>query len=326
MLFYKDVNTIFFQEKSYLVKTKVNLSNTVDLSFLSLNDIYGINRIYHPCSAISRKAGESIEYGHFVMYIFDGEECRVYDDNRINYVPTKSVLVDEEFQRSIDAVSYIHKIDNIKTQSLPNSQWSLTHEKEEEVKGIFISQTDEDFRIVRSPNIRSLDGKRWSSSEVINGAFEFMSSKLKCIERLSYITMEPYATESFNFNSLKEKMSEYTKTLIIPILEKHNWFSIACYLNEKVIIFLDSISLEIKLKYFQKMLQIISLLFPVVNMEEWALMHPDNLSPQIDGFNCGIHEFSTLIIYFFQTLIKLMLLQTTVMKILQLLAIGLLTD
>ena len=94
----------------------------MDLSFLSLKDIYGIIRIYHPCSAISRKAGESIECGHFVTYIFDEEECRVYDDNRINYVPTKSVLVDEEFQRSIDAVSYIRKIDNIQTQSLPNSQ------------------------------------------------------------------------------------------------------------------------------------------------------------------------------------------------------------
>ena len=64
----------FLQKKSYLVKTKVNLSNTMDLSFLSLKDIYGTNHIYHLCSALSRKAGESIEYGHFVAYVFDGEE------------------------------------------------------------------------------------------------------------------------------------------------------------------------------------------------------------------------------------------------------------
>ena len=37
------------------------------------------------------------------------------------------------------------------------------------------------------------------------------------------------------------------------------------------------------------MLQIIFLLFPVVNIEEWALIQPKNLLPQIDGFNCGIH-------------------------------------
>ena len=48
-------------------------------------------------------------------------------------------------------------------------------------------------------------------------------------------------------------------------------------------------SSEIRIKYFQKMLQIISLLFSVVNIEEWALIQPDNLLPQIDGFNCGIH-------------------------------------
>ena len=91
-----------------------------------------------------------------------------------------------------------------------------------------------------------------------------MSRKLKCAESLSYITVEPYATELFNSNYLKEKMSEH-------------------------IICLDSMSLEIKLKYFQKMLQIISLIFPVVNIEEWALIQPDNLLPQIDGFNCGIY-------------------------------------
>ena len=165
------------------------------MSFLSLKDIYGTNRIHHLCCAISRKAGESIEYGYFVAYIFDEEECRVYDHNKINYVQTKSVLEEEEFQKRIYAVSYIRKIDNIETPSLPNSQWSLTQEEEEEVKGIFISQTDEDFGVVRSSNIRSLDGKRWLSSEVLDGAFEFMSSKLKCVESLSYITMEPYATE-----------------------------------------------------------------------------------------------------------------------------------
>ena len=101
--------------------------------------------------------------------------------------------------------------------------------------------------------------------------------------------MEPYATESFNSNYHKEKMSEHTNILIITILEKHHWFSIVCYLNEKVIVCLDSLSLEIKPKYFQKMLQIIPLLFPVADIEEWALIQPDNLLPQTDGFNCGIH-------------------------------------
>ena len=79
--------------------------------FLSLKDIYETNHIYHICSAVSRKAGDSIEYGHFVAYIFDGEECRVYDDNKINFVQTKSVLEDEEFQKSIYAVSFIRKIE-----------------------------------------------------------------------------------------------------------------------------------------------------------------------------------------------------------------------
>ena len=71
----------FLQKKSYLVKTKVILSNTMDLYFLSLKDTYGTNRIYHLYRETSRKAGESIEYGHFVAHIFDGEKCRVYENN-----------------------------------------------------------------------------------------------------------------------------------------------------------------------------------------------------------------------------------------------------
>ena len=138
-----------------------------------------------------------------------------------------------------------------------------------------------------------MDGKRWLSSDVLDEAFEFMSSKLKCVESFSYIIMERYATESFNSNYLKEKMSKHTNILIIPILEKyHSLFSIVCYLNKKVIICPDSMSLEIKLKHFQKMLQIISLLFPAVNIEEWAFIQRDNLLPQIDGFNCDIHAIS----------------------------------
>ena len=102
--------------------------------------------------------------------------------------------------------------------------------------------------------------------------------------------------------------------------------SLVCYLNEKVIICLDSMSVEIKLKYFQKMLQIISLLFPVVNTEECALIQPDNLLPQIDGFNCGIHTILNTYYLLFLNTDKVMLLRTTVMKILLLLAIGLLTN
>ena len=107
---------------------------------------------------------------------------------------------------------------------------------------------------------------------------------MKCVESLSYITMERYATESFNSNYPEKRLSEHTNILTIHIFEKHHWFSIVFYLNEIVIIWLDSVSLEINLKYFQKMLHIMSLLFPVVNIEEWALIQPDNLLLQTDGF------------------------------------------
>ena len=126
-------------------------------------------------------------------------------------------------------------------------------------------------------NIRLLDGKYCLNSEVLDGDFDFMSRKLKCVDGLTYITMEPCATESLNSNYVKEKSAEHANILIILILEEHHWFCIVSYVNKKVIIFLDSMSLEIKLKYFQKILQIISLLFPVVNNEEWVLIQHDNL-------------------------------------------------
>ena len=53
---------------------------------------------------MSRKACENIEYGQFVAY---GRECRVYDDNKINYVKTKSVLEDCLSSRTDFVLTYL---------------------------------------------------------------------------------------------------------------------------------------------------------------------------------------------------------------------------
>ena len=73
------------------------------------------------------------------------------------------------------------------------------------------------------------------------------------------------------------------------------------------------------------MLQMISLLLTVVNIEEWDLIQPDNLFPRLMDLTLAFMQLSTLIIYFFQTLIKMMLLHASAIKIFQLRAIGLLT-
>ena len=162
-----------------------------------------------------------------MTYMFDGKECRVYDDNKVNYDKAKSVVEDEEFWKNVYAVNYIHKINNIETPSLPNSGWSLTQEKEEEVKVIFSSQTE--FGIIRPSNIRSLNGKRWLNLEILDGVFKFMFRT--CVKILNYITMEPSATESLNSNYLKEKLPEHTNILMILIPEKHRWLSIVLLLK-----------------------------------------------------------------------------------------------
>ena len=66
------MSKLFLQKKSYFVKTKVNLSNWFVI-------LIAERYLWHK----SRKAGESIKYGDFVVHIFDGEECRVYDDNKL---------------------------------------------------------------------------------------------------------------------------------------------------------------------------------------------------------------------------------------------------
>ena len=58
--------------------------------------------------------------------VFDAKESCVYEDNKIDYVKTKSVLQNEEFHKNIYTVSYIRNIDYIKSPNLPYSEWSLT--------------------------------------------------------------------------------------------------------------------------------------------------------------------------------------------------------
>ena len=57
-----------------------------------------------------------------MAYVFQGKDCCVYDDNKINYFKTKLVLEDEEFQKNRYSVNYICKIDNIETPSSLNSE------------------------------------------------------------------------------------------------------------------------------------------------------------------------------------------------------------
>ena len=70
-------------------------------------------------------------------------------------------------------------------------------------------------------NIQSLDNKRSLSSEVLDGVFEFVSRKPKCVESLSNIAMKAYATEPFNANYLKKNWPEHANNIIIYILEKN---------------------------------------------------------------------------------------------------------
>ena len=156
------------------------------------------------------------------------------------------------------------KIDNIEAPLLPNSEWSLTQEEEEEVKVTFISQTDEDFGVIRSSNIFVRTHKHPNHSHI-------------------------WKTSLFLYCFLLKWDSHYLPRFCVS---------------------------GNNLKYFQKMLQIMSLLFPVVNIEKW--FKSEKLL-QIDGFM----QFWALAIYFFQTMIKIMLLQAPVMKILQLFVISL---
>ena len=64
------------------------MNSTMDLSFVSLKDIYGTDHIY-PSPYLAQYQGKLVKafnMDSFVAYTFDGRECRVYDDNKILYL------------------------------------------------------------------------------------------------------------------------------------------------------------------------------------------------------------------------------------------------
>ena len=88
---------------------------------------------------------------------------------------------------------------------------------------------------------------------------------------------------------IRKNVNKYTNTIIIPVIYCSHWFSIACYLKEKIIFCFDSLYTKIKVNIFERVLFIMSFILNKIEVSDLLLLQPLNIPKQVDASSCGIH-------------------------------------
>ena len=140
--------------------------------------------------------------------------------------------------------------------------------------------------MVRLESIKTLYYKKWVHSEAIDAIFRFISKERYGVTSLSFIVMNGNTGESQIEMEIRKNVNKYTNIIIIPVIYCSHWFSIVCYLKEKIISCFGSLYTKIKVNVFKRESYLLSFIILILNKIEITgclLLQPLNIPKQVDG-------------------------------------------
>ena len=123
----------------------------------------------------------------------------------------------------------------------------------------------------------------------MDAIFRYISKERYDVTSLSFIVMNDNTGESQTETQIRKNVNKYTNIIIVPVIYCSHWFSIACYLKEKIIFCFDSLYTKIKVNVFERVLFIMSFILNKIEVSYWLLLQPLNLPKQVYASSCGIH-------------------------------------
>ena len=114
--------------------------------------------------------------------------------------------------------------------------------------------------------------------------FDYMAATRSDKVIFSHILMKQESSESL-LESQIPKISFDTNKIIITVTHCSHWFSMIVYLEEKIVICLNSFYKTKKADMFF----LLSMVVREISSRERTLLQPNTLPPQIDGSSCGMH-------------------------------------
>ena len=232
--------------------------------------------------------------GHFISYIFTEDEIIIYDDKTVTRKIDENLLSNVKFRREVCAVTYCLDHSawtflNGQANECKNFDESVTTKEKEYTSKLFTEESDIDFGVVRLELLKTLYYKKWVHSEAMDAIFRFISKERYGVTSLSFTVMHDNTGESQTETQIRKNVSKYTNIIIIPVICCSHWFSIACYLKEKIMFCFDSLCTKIKINVFERVLFIMSFILNKIKVSDWLLLQPLNIPKQVDASSCRIN-------------------------------------
>ena len=123
--------------------------------------------------------------------------------------------------------------------------------------------------------------------EAMDTIFRFIVKERYGLTRLSFIVMNDNTSDSQIETQICKNVSENINIIITPVIYCSHWFSIYCYLKEKIIFCFNSLYTKIKVNVFER----VSFIMPFIKIvvSDWLLLQSLNIPKQVDAKSCGIH-------------------------------------
>ena len=292
-------NRYDFQTKSSkYIDSRIKIERDRSI-FRSISETGGENTMYKLASTVTQSGGRNINIGYFTCYVFTEDEIIMYEDKTATRKIDENLSSNVKFHREVCAVTYC--LDNSTSTFLDNQDngcknfdWSVTTKENEYISKLFTEESDVDLGVVRLESIKTLYYKKWVHSEAIDAIFRFISKERYGVTSLSFIVMNGNTGESQIEMEIRKNVSKYTNIRIIPVIYCSNWFSIVCYLKEKIIFCFDSLYTKIKVNVFKRVLFIIFSLNKI-EISDWLSLQPLNIPKQVDASSCGIHAILNIL-------------------------------
>ena len=142
--------------------------------------------------------------------------------------------------------------------------------------------------MVRLESLKTLYYKKCVHSEAIDTICRFFSKERYGVTSLLFIVMNDNTGDFQIETQIRKNVNKYTNVIIIPVICCSHWFSIACYLKEKIIFCFDSLYTKIKFNVFERVVFIHSFILNKIEVSDWLLLQPFYILKQVDTSSCGI--------------------------------------
>ena len=292
-------NNYDFELKTTTVAaTKIEVDVLIDFKHTSLHDLGGSGQMYELIGAITRVGSANVDFGHYVAYVFCKDKVAMIDDAALRYLDKADLLNSSKFQRQVYVFLYrkCSKDSVIGADEERGDEekfWHLNLKDSNYVKELLSCQKDIEVGCVRLSSLKSLAPTKWLHSEVMDAAFDVIAADSDIVASLSFTVMQSRENWNAVYAQISQRINKDTNIVIVPIHAESHWYAIICYLEERVIVLMDSLYVRKKVFVFEDFCKVLSIICKVKRMElrvdDWMLLQPTATNRQTDGFNCGVY-------------------------------------